>query len=136
MTRTRAFSFATILCLTACGTTASPVATDASAQDAPALVDAQLDASADIADVPVVTDAGDANMLTTFDAGVMTATSVAAVSHALIDLMARPDRVNALRVNALDYARNRYTPSTMVNGTMRAYRDVLERSGLGTAVSI
>ncbi|MEZ4389480.1 MAG: hypothetical protein R3A48_00180 [Polyangiales bacterium] len=57
MIRTRAFSFAAALCLTACGTAATPVATDASAQDAPSLVDAQLDASADVADVAVVTDA-------------------------------------------------------------------------------
>lgn len=86
--------------------------------------------------VPVVTDAGDANMLTTFDAGVMTATSVAAVSHAIIDLMAHPSRLKELQTNALTYARERYTPTTMVNGTIRAYRDVLERSGLTETVSI
>lgn len=85
--------------------------------------------------VPIVTDAGDANMLPTFDAGIMTATTVEAVAHAVIDLMARPDRVSALRANALDYARERYTPATMIDGTMRAYRDVLERSGLGSTVS-
>lgn len=80
--------------------------------------------------VPVVTDAGDAWALPHHGAGVMTHRSAGAVAGALIDLFHDPGRLAELRLGALRYSRELFTPPTMVAGTLAAYADTLRRAGL------
>ena len=86
--------------------------------------------------VPVVTDAGDAWLVPHHGAGVMTHPSARAVGDAIVDLFDEPERIHDLRLGALRFARELYTPTTMVEGTLRAYADVLRHASLGATARL
>ena len=78
--------------------------------------------------VPVMSDAGDAFLLTHSDCGLVVARNAPrALAAAVVELLDDPERLQAMRHRAVEFTRA-WTVDDMVGGTEAVYRAVLDRS--------
>ena len=78
--------------------------------------------------VPVMSDAGDAFLLTHSDCGLVVARNAPrTLAAAVVELLDDPERLQAMRHRAVEFTRA-WTVDDMVGGTEAVYRAVLDRS--------
>ena len=81
--------------------------------------------------VPVMSDAGDAFLLTHAGCGVVTARNAPrALAAAVVELLGDPGRLRDMRHRAVEFTRS-WTVDDMVSATEAVYRSVLDRSTAG-----